>query len=282
MKSTVKSSALPSALQCAVDAAQAAGHVLRQNHRARKKIGAATQHDIKLELDVRCQKLIERILLRHFPSVPILGEEGSTGNPDATSRWVVDPIDGTVNFAYGIPHCCTSIALQTKIQPRHSNRLKPAAAGSAPAADGFETVLGVVYDPFCNELWTALRDKPARLNGQIIRASSRARLSECLISVGFSKQAATMRRMLPVWLDLVHRVRKLRNMGSAALGLAYLAAGRLDAYLEYGLRIWDIAAGALLVESAGGRFWQRPLDQPYWFHIIASNQPLHRQLARYR
>lgn len=282
----MKLSDLNSALTCAVLAAQAAGQILRQNHRAPKRIDAATQHDIKLELDVRCQKLIERILLRRFPDIPILGEEGSRSSSDATSRWVVDPIDGTVNFAYGIPHCCTSIALQTKTQtetrPSRSYPSRPAPSCSVPAPDGFETVLGVIYDPFCDELWTALRGKPARLNGQIIQTSARTKLAECLISVGFSKEAVTMRRMLPVWLELVHRVRKLRNMGSAALGLAYLAAGRLDAYLEYGLRIWDIAAGALLVECAGGCFWQRPLNQPHSYHIIASNKPLERQLARYR
>src|SRR5262245_48107019 len=100
------------ALETAVKAALAAGQIMRQNFHATKKINTATQHDIKLELDVRCQKRIEKILRRAWPTVPILGEEGMVGKPQGPARWVVDPIDGTVNFTYGIPHASVSIALQ--------------------------------------------------------------------------------------------------------------------------------------------------------------------------
>src|ERR1041384_6836212 len=101
-------------LAAATLAARAAGEVMRQNLRSAKKINEATQHDIKLELDVRCQKLIEKTLRHAFPQVPILGEEGVIGDPTVSDRWVVDPIDGTVNFTYGIPHACVSIAFQSR------------------------------------------------------------------------------------------------------------------------------------------------------------------------
>src|SRR5438094_1066460 len=155
------------ALACAVSAAQAAGKLMRCNAGSVKKINEATQHDIKLELDVRCQKLIERTLRRSFPSMAVLGEEGTLGDINAEFRWVVDPIDGTVNFAYGIPHCCVSIALQSGI-----SKLKVPAYPDA----AYETVVGVVYDPFCDELWTAVRGGRAYLNGKVIRVSDRKRL----------------------------------------------------------------------------------------------------------
>jgi len=271
---------LASALECAVEAAGSAGRLLRKNWRAPKKINAATQHDLKLELDVRCQNQIERILRRAFPSIPILGEEGILGDSHEPTRWVVDPIDGTVNFAYGIPHCCTAIALQTidSGQPvRHR-----AFPGGKTRFQRFHTVLGVIYDPFCEELWTVTRDKPSRLNGRIIRASARSQLSESVVSIGFAKERKTLRRIVPAWHYLIHRVRKVRIMGSAALALAYVASGRMDAFLEYGLRIWDIAAGGLLIESAGGRFWSKALRTPDAFHIIASNAPIHHQFNRFR
>src|SRR5947209_20602433 len=103
------------ALACAVQAARAAGKLMRQNLSAVKKINSSSAHDIKLELDVRCQKLIEKTLYRTFPHVALLGEEGVAGNPNSAERWVVDPIDGTVNFTYGIPHACVSIALQVQM-----------------------------------------------------------------------------------------------------------------------------------------------------------------------
>src|SRR5688572_12187936 len=103
------------ALTTAITAARAAGKMMRDNLRSVKKINEATQHVIKLELDVRCQKRIEKELRRAFPKIPILGEEGILGDPEAVVRWVVDPIDGTVNFSYGIPHACVSIALQERV-----------------------------------------------------------------------------------------------------------------------------------------------------------------------
>ena len=254
------------ALACAVRAAKAAGEVMRKNLLATKKVNEATQHDIKLELDVRCQKIIERELRKSFPRVHVLGEEGITGDPNAGLRWVVDPIDGTVNFTYGIPHAAVSIALQGRV------------GASPPAAGKYSTLVGAVYDPFCNELWTAIRGRPARMNGKTIRASSRRTLEEAIVAVGFAKHAHTLDRMMPVLNQLIRRVRKIRIMGSAALATVYVASGRMDAYVEHGLRLWDIAAGGLILECAGGDFWHEPVEGEYAYRILLNNGHLRRQL----
>ena len=263
------------ALQCAVAAARAAGQMMRDNFRSAKKIDSATQHDIKLELDVRCQKRIEKMLRAAFPEIAILGEEGTLGDPRAEFRWVVDPIDGTVNFAYGIPHAAVSIALQAR---RRVTGSKPAVTARETE---YDTILGAVFDPFCNELWTVLSGGPARLNGRVIHASTRRKMNEAIISIGFAKESSTMDKMLPVLNELIRRVRKIRIMGSAALALVYVASGRVDAYLEYGLRLWDIAAGGLMIESAGGEFWHRPVEGEYAYRIIANNGLLQHELEKF-
>jgi myo-inositol-1(or 4)-monophosphatase len=264
------------ALNCAVKAARAAGRLMRRNVRAEKKINAATQHDIKLELDVRSQKLIGKILHTGFPDVALLGEEGVSGNPDAGKRWVVDPIDGTVNFAYGIPHACVSIALQIRgSSPAFPAPTSPRDQTGPPE---YQTVAGVVYDPFCDELWTALRGQPAHLNGKVIRVSDRRSLREAIVSVGFAKSRIHLEQTLPGFIQLARRTRKMRLMGSAALALVYVATGRFDAYLERGIRLWDIAAGGLIVECAGGEFWREPIRGRHAYRMIASNGLLRKPL----
>lgn len=254
------------ALKVAVTAARAAGKLIRANHRKIKTVNEETQHDIKLELDVRCQKLIEKIVLRAFPQSAILGEEDASGAANAEIRWVIDPIDGTVNFSYGIPHACVSIALQRRRK------------GSGKA--GYETIVGVVYDPFCDEMWTAIRGQKAKLNGIPIRVSSRTKLEEAIVSIGFAKSKETLRKTLPYFNRLVPRVRKTRIMGAAALGLVYVASGRFDAYVEGGIRLWDIAAGGLIIECAGGEFWHEPIDQEFGYRILANNGLLRKKLER--
>src|SRR5476651_403835 len=133
------------ALAAAVKAARAAGKIMRDNWHLPKRVNSAEAHDIQLELDVRCQKLIEKILRSTFPEIPLLGEEGDSGDVTAEYRWVVDPIDGTVNYFYGMPHAAVSIALQHRGQ----------------------SVVGVIYGPFTDELWTTVRGRPTRLNGKI-------------------------------------------------------------------------------------------------------------------
>ena len=256
------------ALSSAIAAARSAGALMRQHLNSPKRIHSTSRHDIKIELDVRCQRLIGRRLGRTHPKVPVLGEEGMQGNLDAPWRWVVDPIDGTVNFVHGIPHASVSIALQRR-QSRPRGMF-----------DGYASVVGVVLDPFGDELWTAVEGGLARRNGRVIRVSSRTRLSDSMVTVGFAKSRRSLDRMLGVFLSLVRSVRKVRIMGSAALGLTYVASGRFDGYLEAGLRLWDIAAGALIIERAGGRCDCQPAGEDYLYALCASNGRLHRALRR--
>ena len=261
---------LNAAQQAAVSAAQAAGALMRRNLLRPKKINLATAHDIKLELDVRCQQLIGRRLRSGFREVSLLGEEGMSGNSRSEYRWVVDPIDGTVNYTCGIPHACVSIALQR-------------AAGRAAGADyedGYNTMIGVVHDPFCNETWTAIRGRPARLNGKIIHASRRQSLGDAIVSIGFAKKHADLKRALPYFLWLARRVRKIRMMGAAALGLTYVATGRFDAYIERGINLWDICAGGLIIQCAGGEFWHEFVHDRGKFRLVASSGALRPALPR--
>jgi myo-inositol-1(or 4)-monophosphatase len=259
---------LQQAQSTATQAARAVGALMRRNQHAPKRACSTTQHDIKLELDVRSQALIEKRLRARFPSVALLGEEGVVGDVGSAYRWVVDPIDGTVNFAYGIPHACVSIALQGRAQ----------GAGPADYPGGYNTLLGVVYDPFCDELWTAIRGQAARLNGRIIRVSQRANLREAIVSIGFTKSRESLTATLPYFNKLVHRVRKIRMMGAAALALTYVACGRFDAYIEREIRIWDIAAGGLIIQCAGGEFWHQSLSGEHRYRATACNGLLRRSL----
>lgn len=213
---------------------------------------------------MRCQERIEKILRAAFPAISILGEEGVLGDQTSGHRWVVDPIDGTVNFTHGIPHACVSIALQQRAD-----------------ATKYRTLVGVVFDPFSHELWTAIRGQRAKLNGRPIRVSRRSQLNESIVSMGFAKQTVTLNEMLPVFNRMVHRVRKIRIMGAAALAMTYVASGRFDAYVEAGVRLWDIAAGGLILECAGGDFCHEPVPgKEHTYRILVSNGLLRRKLAR--
>lgn len=256
-------------LAAAVRAARAAGLVMRKNLHALKVINEETPHDIKLELDVRCQKLIERMLRRAFPAISLLGEEGESRAVTTRQRWVVDPIDGTVNFAHGMPHACVSIALQAR-------------SDKGALDSDYISLLGVVYDPFTNELWTAIRDQPARLNGRIIHVSQRKMLAHAVISMGFSKSKVNLERSLPLLCYLSRRARKVRIMGSAALALCYVATGRFDGYVERRISLWDVAAGGLIVECAGGEFRTKPIRGYHRYSMVASNGPLTAQLKMQR
>ena len=213
------------------EAAQAAGGFIRGHFEKELTVDAAEAHDIKLELDRRSQALIESMVLGIFPDHAIYGEEGMRGDPNAPNQWIIDPIDGTVNFFYGIPHFAVSIAHRR---------------------DGVITT-GVIYDPMRDELWEASRASGAvTLNGRPIRVSSRAKLSDAIVSIGVSKTESAIEKGLPILGEMMRSARKTRMMGSAALDIAYVASGRLDAYIESQISLWDIAAGALMVELAGG------------------------------
>lgn len=237
-------------LDAAIDAARAAGELLRHSFHKPLRVNSSEAHDIKLEIDVRTQELITDSLLNKFPQHALYGEEGIVGDQTAEHQWVVDPLDGTVNYFYGIPHFCTSIALRYQR----------------------EVIVGVIYDPMRDELWAVQKGDTPKLNGKPFRVSERAALSEGVLSVGLSKTSTTIDAGLPLLQDMVHRARKCRLMGSAALDMAYVACGRLDAYIEQGISLWDVAAGWILIETAGGTVEMRPrADMKDKYSVVASN-----------
>ncbi len=270
-----------SSLATAVQAARAAGKVMRANWHLPKRVKVAEAHDIKLELDVRCQKLIEKILRSAFPFIPLLGEEGDSGDVNAEYRWVVDPIDGTVNYFFGMPHAAVSIALQARSDKWQvagdRKNIRRRASHPVPRHLSHVTLLGVIYDPFTDELWTVVRGGLTRLNGKAVRVSRRSRLAEAVIAMGFSKSRENLEKSLPHLNRLARRVKKIRIMGSAALELAYVASGRLDAYIERTINLWDVAAGALMVECSGGEFHTRPAPGGK-FRMCANNGRLRKKL----
>jgi myo-inositol-1(or 4)-monophosphatase len=237
-------------LDAAEKAARAAGTFLRKNFRQPQRVNAVAAHDIKLEVDVQAQEIITKLLLKEFPKHALYGEEGIVGDQSSEHQWVVDPLDGTVNYFYGIPHFCVSIGLRLRS----------------------EVMVGVIYDPIRREMWKAQKGETPKLNGNPCHVSDRADLSEAVVSIGLAKTQETINTNFPLLQQMIHRVRKCRILGSAALDLAYVACGRLDAYIEQGISLWDIAAGWLLVENAGGSVDLRPReDIKDKYSIVASN-----------
>ncbi|HEU5395947.1 MAG TPA: inositol monophosphatase family protein [Verrucomicrobiae bacterium] len=257
---------LIAAQNAAVKAARAAGKIMRQHWLKPKRVKLADLHDIKLELDVRCQKTIEKILRAAFPGCAILGEEGISGDIQADDRWVVDPIDGTVNYFFGMPHAAVSIALQARNPRRRAGE------------EDYLTQVGVIFDPFTDELWTVRRGGPTRLNGRVVRVSDRSRVNDALVAMGFSKTRENLEKSLPYLNRLARQAKKVRIMGSAALELAYVASGRLDIYIERRINLWDIAAGGLMVECAGGDFYAVPVKGQFRYAMAADNGRLRRRL----
>src|SRR5438094_741264 len=160
----------------AENAARAAGKLLRENFQRRQRVKSVAAHDIKLEIDVQAQELIGKLLLEEFPTHALYGEEGIVGDQSSDHQWVVDPLDGTVNYFYRIPHFCVSIALRFK----------------------GEIVVGVIYDPIRDEMWSVQKGENPTLNGEQFRVSDRADLAEAVISVGLSKTGVTIESGLPL------------------------------------------------------------------------------------
>ncbi|WP_425413697.1 inositol monophosphatase family protein [Nitriliruptor alkaliphilus] len=227
-------------LELAVDVAHRAGALLVRyaaELRDGVDLGVSTKSsasDPVSEADRAAERLIAGGLLDARPDDGLLGEEGQASRPGTSGyRWVVDPLDGTVNFLYGRPTWCVSIACED--------------------ADG--TVVGVVHAPQLGETWTATRGGGARRHetGHVLAVSEVTELGECLVATGFSYDPLVRADQGRAVADLVPRARDVRRDGSAALDLAWVAAGRADGYVEAGLNPWDWAAGRLLVTEAGGR-----------------------------
>jgi len=244
-----------SLLPIALDAATQAGLLIKSNFGSDLTVNEMQRHDIKLELDVRSQKLITEIILKNDSTHAILGEEEGDMGGDGEVEWIVDPIDGTVNYYVNIPHFCVSIAARN----RHTK----------------EMILGVIHDPMMNETWSVVQGGPPMLNGKPISVSPRETMAEAVVTVGFSKSKSALDAGFERYKRIAYDVRKTRMLGSAALALAYIACGRLDAYVEEQISLWDIAAGVMLVEAAGGKVNTSPSAvKPGTMFICASNGKL--------
>jgi myo-inositol-1(or 4)-monophosphatase len=217
-------------LALATEVAHEAGAGLRDAFGRTLQISAkSTPTDLVSEADVSTERLIRARLQTARPDDAIMGEEGDDTPGTTGLRWVVDPLDGTVNFLFGIPQWCVSIACE----------------------DGDGALAGVIFDPMRDETWAATRDGAATLDGAPIRAPGRSDLATALIATGFGYDADVRASQARVVARLLPRVRDLRRLGAAALDLAWTAAGRYDAYYERGVHHWDVAAGALICERAG-------------------------------
>lgn len=225
-------------LDVAERAARKAGAFLKAAFHEYKTVDEALAHDIKLRLDKETQALIAAELLTAFPDTALLGEEGNDGETGAALQWIVDPLDGTVNYFYGIPIFCTAIALR---------------------AEG-KLVLGVVYDPMQDECYSALVGGTATCNGAPISVSARERMAEAVVFIGHGTHDGSGEAGIRRFAHVSRQVRKIRILGSAALTLCYIAAGRFDAYVEARISLWDFAAAQVILEAAGGVLEFTPTD----------------------
>jgi myo-inositol-1(or 4)-monophosphatase len=223
---------MSSQLEAAVEAAVAAGLYLKRTFGNRSlRVDRKGRNDFVTSADRKAERTILSILKKRFPADSFLAEESGFDSAQAGRVWVIDPLDGTANFVFGYPQFCVSIALLESGRP----------------------VIGVVYDPLREDLFTARRGGGARLNGRRIRVARSPGLSEALVATGFPFRS---HRQIDVYLACFRAIflasAGVRRDGSAALNICYVAAGRFGGFWESGLMPWDIAAGALLVEEAGG------------------------------
>ena len=195
--------------------------------------------DLVTVADRTAEKLIRARLSEAFPEHGIYGEEGTRDRLEGEYRWYVDPLDGTTNFAHGFPHFCVSLGLEHR------------PAGLKPGQDGI-LVAAVIYDPLLDELFTAERGCGAWLNDRPMQVSRTPVLAEALVATGFPSRKRHDNPNIHFYQEFTLRSHGVRRAGSAALDLAYIAAGRMDAFWEFNLNPWDTAAGLLLVEEAGG------------------------------
>jgi len=246
-------------LETAKAAAREAGRVLGENYGCRGEIMYKGTVDLVTRFDRLSQDMIFRRLSAAFPDHGFLAEEGLSLEGTSELRWIFDPLDGTTNFAHTFPVFCVSIALEK--------------AGSV--------ILGVIYDPTRDELFEAVRGQGARLNGRPVQVSGVAELGKALLATGFPYDVRTSRvNNVREFGDFVVRAQAIRRCGSAALDLCYVACGRFDGFWELKLKPWDVAAGALIVEEAGGTvsdFDGGPFDSSAE-RALASNGLIHEEM----
>lgn len=251
------------ARDAAVNAALEAGAILKVYLAEVRTIDYKGVVDLVTDADHASEELISKRLKTAFPEIRFIGEEeaslrGVAVEQGSAFSWLADPLDGTTNYAHGYPHFAVSIALEH---------------GGAP-------LLGVVYDPMLDELFVAERGKGATLNGEPIRVSTADALVRSLLATGFAYDPGGRAENLRMWSAFLDVAQALRRDGSAALNLCYVAAGRLDGYWERPLQPWDVAAGALLVQEAGGvitGYGGTSFDS-YANEVIASNGVIHQAM----
>ena len=244
--------------ELAISIATQAGKILREN------IGKITADDVEdkrpfdyvTEIDKACEQLIINSIKEHFPAHEILAEESGKTEHEDRYRWIIDPLDGTTNFIHGYPHSSISIALQKEDK----------------------MILGVVYDPYSDELYYAEKGNGAYCNQKRIFVSRQANVNSCLIATGFPfKSRHLLDQYWRVLSEIFMEVSGIRRTGSAALDLAYVACGRFDGFWELKLSPWDIAAGAIIIEEAGGKItdFEGKNNHTWTGDVIASNAIIH-------
>ncbi len=223
-------------LQTMVDALKRAGAIQSENYGSLLNVDEARRNDIKLEVDRLCEEAMVETIHATSPDHAILGEEGGArGAGDCV--WILDPLDGTVNYFYGIPYFCSSAACYK----RNDDVLA-------------EPLAGAVYVPLRDELFLATPGEGATLNGRPVRAAEVAELSQSMVATGFGSTDEALRMNFAIQSRLAPRIRKLRCLGAAAYDLCNVGCGRLSGFYERGLYTWDIAAARIVIEEAGGRF----------------------------
>ena len=242
-------------LDVAIEAAYAAGSHALTNLSRRHEVYQRAAHDVKLQLDLECQARAAEVIRRHHPGHDFLGEEGGAYTDTATPLWIVDPIDGTVNFSHGLPLWCSSVAV------RQAGRV----------------VAGAVFAPMLNQLYTATIDGPALCNDQPLAVSKVTRLDEAIVFTGiFKDQPLSMN----LFVSMSHAVQKLRIYGSAAMDLCLLAGGHAEGYFESKIFLWDIAAAGLIAERAGAHVEVLEQFDAVSCRYLATNGLLHAPLKQ--
>jgi len=249
----------PVFLATAVEIVLRAGEIQMAGRESGFRVAKKGAIDLVTEVDLACERMCRAVLAERFPEHDILAEELSTGPQEvarARYRWVFDPLDGTTNYAHGLPIFCASLALELDGQP----------------------IVGAIYDPSRRELFTAERGQGSFVNGTRLKASATGALGDALLVTGFPYDMHVRGPELVELFGLfLHRARAVRRLGSAALDLCYVAAGRFEGFWEQHLNPWDVAAGALVVTEAGGRVsgMDGGVFDARAGHLVASNGFVH-------
>ncbi|HPD14505.1 MAG TPA: inositol monophosphatase family protein [Planctomycetota bacterium] len=247
----------------ALAAARAAGDIQKRLWGTLLHVDQATRNDVKLEADRLCEQAIVEIIRRDWPHHAILTEEAGALGDDGDCQWIIDPLDGTVSFFYGMPYFCTSVACYRR--PTGQAATFPRGLESLG-----EPLVGVVYAPPTDELFVAEAGRGATLNGKAIRPSTVTTLEESMIGTGFGARPGAVAHFVEQIGRLAPRVRKVRAMGSAAYDLCNVACGRFTGFYEQRLRSWDIAAAAVILREAGAVLDAIETSEAEWNTLAAA------------